>query len=253
MKLSGKCGNKGRRSSGTVLIICNLTVFILSATMFTAHAQPETGLGRAMEKAKNVAVKASDRPELKAVSGEKQAAKPEKTDSVDAKIKKKEKGTAKESEKKHMTTVKEALDTKKGDELFRQIEEHFRALPPPYNPAGKRDPFQSLIESFDEEEPAKIAPRQQICDPKRQREFLESFDISSLALVGIINSRNNLALIETPNGKGYTLEKGMYIGKNCGKVVNITSNRVIVREKMKDLIKGFRVVTTEVKLKRKEE
>jgi type IV pilus assembly protein PilP len=149
--------------------------------------------------------------------------------------------------------TKEALDTEKGDELFRQIEEHFRALPPSYDPAGKRDPFQSLIESFDEKEMVKIAPRQQICDSKRKREFLESFDLSSLDLVGIINSRNNLALIETPNGKGYILKKGMYIGKNCGKAVNITSDRVVVREQIKDLIKGFRVVTTEVKLKRKEE
>jgi len=237
-----------------VLFICTLSVFLLSAAMFiTAHAQPETGFGRAIEKTKNVAAKASDRSELEAVSGEKQVAKPEKTASVDEKIKKKEKETAEEVEKKNVATVKEALDTKKGDELFRQIEEHFRALPPSYDPAGKRDPFQSLIESFDEKEAVKIAPRQQICDPKRHREFLESFDISSLALVGIINSRNNLALIETPNGKGYTLKKGMHIGKNCGKTVKITSDRVIVREQIKDLIKGFRVVTTEVKIKKKEE
>jgi len=253
MKQVEKRGNEGCRSSGIVLIICNLAVFILSAAMFTAHAQPATGFGKAIEKTKNVAAKASDRTDLEAVSGEKQVAQPEKTASVDENIKKKEKETAEEPGKKNMITVKEALDTEKGDELFRQIEEHYRALPPSYDPAGRRDPFRSLIESFDEKETAKIAPRQQVCDPKRKREFLESFDVSSLALVGIINSRNNLALIETPNGKGYILKKGMYIGKNCGKAVNITANRVVLREQMKDLIKGFRVVTTEVKLKKEEE
>jgi len=253
MKQTEKSGQEGRRSPRMVLVIFNLTVFILSAAMFTAHAQPETGFGRAIEKTKNVAAKASDRSELEAAGGEKKVVPPEKTDSVDENIKKKEKETAEKPGKKSMITVKEALDTEKGDELFRQIEEHFRALPPSYDPAGKRDPFQSLIESFDEKETVKTAPRQQICDPKRHREFLESFDISSLALVGIINSRDNLALIETPSGKGYTLKKGMYVGKNCGKTVNITPDRVVVREQMKDLIKGFRVVTTEVKLKRKEE
>ncbi len=252
MRKAGKYRDEGRRSSGMAFILCTVSLLIISAGVFTAHAEPKTGFGRAMEKAKNVAAKASDRPELEAVSGETKVTQPEKTASLDGKIKKKEKETVEEPVKKSMT-VKEVLDTEKGDELFRQIEEHFRALPPPYDPAGKRDPFQSLIESSDEKDTAQLTPRQKICDSKRKREFLESFDISSLSLVGIIRTGNNLALIETPNGKGYILKKGMYIGKNCGKTVNITFDRVILREQMKDIIKGFRVVTTEVKLKKKEE
>jgi len=252
MRTAGKYRNEERWRSGVAFIICTLSLFIISAGVFTARAEPKTGFGLAMEKAKNVAAKASDRPKLEAVSGETKVVQPEKTASVDEKIKKKEKEAVQEPVKKSMT-VKEVLDTEKGDELFRQIEEHFRALPPPYSSTGKRDPFQSLIETGEDKEASPLTPRQQICDSKRKREFLESFDITSLDLVGIIRTGNNLALIETPNGKGYILKKGMYIGKNCGKTVNITFDRVILREQMKDIIKGFRVVTTEVKLKRKEE
>jgi hypothetical protein len=61
MKQAEKSGHEGRRRPGMVLVICKLAVFILSAAMFTAHAQPETGFGRAIEKTKNVAAKASDR------------------------------------------------------------------------------------------------------------------------------------------------------------------------------------------------
>ncbi len=61
------------------------------------------------------------------------------------------------------------------------------------------------------------------------------------------------ALVETPNGHGYTIKRGMHMGKHCGRVIGIKSNMIIVREQVRKSGAGFRVVKREIKLKRKEE
>lgn len=90
-----------------------------------------------------------------------------------------------------------------------------------YRPAGKRDPFKSLIKST---------------EPLKKREGkglspLESFDVSGFKLIGIISAnRGNFAMLIAPDGKGFTVRKGMHVGLNNGKITRITSNAVEVVE-----------------------
>jgi len=93
-----------------------------------------------------------------------------------------------------------------------------------YNPVGKPDPFKPFIQLVSREGLRKaVTP-------------LQKFDISQLKLVAIIStSHGNVALVEDATGKGYVLKKGMWIGKNDGKVTSILRDKVIVEEVYQDI------------------
>ncbi|VAX16602.1 hypothetical protein MNBD_NITROSPINAE01-1688 [hydrothermal vent metagenome] len=98
-----------------------------------------------------------------------------------------------------------------------------------YSSIGRRDPFRSLISfEMDVETGAR-----DVCDPDRPRELLESYDLLSLKLSGVIQGGDaNLALIEAPDGKGYSVRIGMYIGKRCGAVTQIENDYILVEEQI---------------------
>jgi len=120
-----------------------------------------------------------------------------------------------------------------------------------YSPIGRRDPFRPLIAMAGEE----VAGVEN-CDPERPREHLESFDLLSLKLTGvIITSAMPLALIRAPDGKGYTVKAGMYLGRMCGKVVEIDPDFMVIREKKRapgGLPGAFSPVKTILKLRYEE-
>jgi Tfp pilus assembly protein PilP len=90
-----------------------------------------------------------------------------------------------------------------------------------YNPAGLRDPFRSF-----EWEQLKRAQ-----EDTASQGPLEHFDISQLALVGIIwSTKNARALIQDPSGMSYIVAQGAKIGKNNGRVIRIDDNLVVVKE-----------------------
>ena len=108
---------------------------------------------------------------------------------------------------------------------------------PAYDPQGKRDPFRPFDFSpqFNEEEP---------------KSPLETHDLDSLKVTAIFEAGNEpSAVVETADGRGYTLRKGTKIGRNNGEVVEILSDRVRVLEifvdftgesksRTKEMIKG---------------
>ena len=133
-------------------------------------------------------------------------------------------------------TIKEpvALSSKKADKTDKEMV----LKPGPaasktmlYNPEGKIDPFAPL---FREE---KLVARDGetiktgkagICIPHTP---LQKVDLSQLKLVGIIRaSSGNRAMVEEASGRGYVIEKGAFIGTNCGRVGQILKDRVIVDE-----------------------
>ncbi|MDH5543856.1 MAG: pilus assembly protein PilP [Nitrospinota bacterium] len=124
---------------------------------------------------------------------------------------------------------------------------------PVYNAEGKRDPFQSLIAGTEDDGKDLQGGVSRQCDPGRPRDFLESIDLMSMDLVGIISGEQKAALIETPNGSGYTLTKGMHIGRDCGKIIKIEMDRIIIAEKFYDRRTGFEVKNKEIKLRQEEE
>lgn len=92
-----------------------------------------------------------------------------------------------------------------------------------YNPIGKRDPFKSFLAE-------EIAPGQQkIVTP------LQRYDIDQLGLIGIIwGISTPRAMVVTPDGKGFVVQKGTLVGKNWGKVSRITQDEVIISEEFRD-------------------
>lgn len=127
-----------------------------------------------------------------------------------------------------------ALSTPKPDNVIREMalkSEPAAAETRLYNPEGKIDPFAAL---FKEEKliagdgEAMGMGKAGICIPHTP---LQKADLSQLKLVGIIcASSGNRAMVEEASGRGYVIEKGTFIGINCGRVGRILKDRVIVNE-----------------------
>ena len=95
-----------------------------------------------------------------------------------------------------------------------------------YDPTGKRDPFQPFIATqtpiTPEGEKIPITPLQQ-------------FDLSQLKLVAImVGKGEGKAMVEDSEGKGYIVEKGVYVGRNYGKVKAVMKDRLVIEERYKD-------------------
>lgn len=90
----------------------------------------------------------------------------------------------------------------------------------------RRSPFKphAVLERQDTQAP----------DVNRPKQPLEAFSLDALKFVGILKEGSTIwALISQPEGKISTVRAGDYMGKNYGKVINITENRILVQETVK--------------------
>jgi type IV pilus assembly protein PilP len=97
-----------------------------------------------------------------------------------------------------------------------------------------RDPFrQSLSEGSDEVRSAKgTGPRP---DFDRPKEYLERYELDTLSMVGTFSKENSeWALIRDPEGVIHRVPVGNYIGKNHGKVMEISDAQVSLSELISD-------------------
>lgn len=92
-----------------------------------------------------------------------------------------------------------------------------------YSPIGKRDPFRSLFDQLHRE------------DQNTQLTELQLFEVDQLKLVAIISRiATPYAMVEDPTGKGHTLTRGTLLGKNWGRVAEITPDAVVIKEEYRD-------------------
>lgn len=78
-------------------------------------------------------------------------------------------------------------------------------------------------------------------DPNRVPEFLESFPLDSLRMVGTLNQGNDLwALIRIPDGAVHRVKVGNYLGKNYGKVTKVEETRVELLELVDNGFGGYK-------------
>lgn len=105
---------------------------------------------------------------------------------------------------------------------------------------GLRDPFKSFIE-----EERKVEQVEQITDARQQeyaneimthnREELESHELDTLRMVGVLENVDNLwGIVRDPQGTVHRIRVGNYVGRNYGKVINIQEDRIDVREITQD-------------------
>jgi len=106
------------------------------------------------------------------------------------------------------------------EDIIAQISEEVVFPRPSYMSVGRRDPFRSII--------AASAKRPKIVDalPPLQRS-----ELSDLTLQGIVwGSYGPRAIVNTPDGKGYTVGVGTKMGFNHGVISEITQKKVVVEE-----------------------
>jgi type IV pilus assembly protein PilP len=97
--------------------------------------------------------------------------------------------------------------------------------------SNKKDPFKPFVVAKAITTPTPADVKNSLKDGLP----IHSFDVSQFRLIGIVTGgKDNQAMVVDPNGKGYVLKSGMFIGKNDGKVVAITAVGVDVLEQFKD-------------------
>ena len=100
----------------------------------------------------------------------------------------------------------------------------------------KINPFASLITTKNEIRTLKINSIKNQKKFNRVPRSLEKFDFSEIKLVGIVMAKSgNIAIIEEFGGKGYIVKVGTALGKNNGKIIKIYNDRIIIKEKIKNL------------------
>ncbi len=113
-----------------------------------------------------------------------------------------------------------------------------------YSSQGKIDPFRPLIQETPEESAPIVDDR-----PKRILTPLEKIELSQIRLVAIILMKDKqIAMVEEAGGKGYEIGIGTYIGKNQGRVSEIKSSSIVVKELIRDYKGKLQERVQEIKL-----
>jgi len=98
----------------------------------------------------------------------------------------------------------------------------------------QRNPFKPFI--------MKMTERPAVVTPKTP---LQKYEVEQLKLIAIIwGMDTSVAMVETPDGKGYSIRKGDFIGNRDGRVKRIEKNRVIIEERLTET--GGEVLTNEL-------
>ena len=110
-----------------------------------------------------------------------------------------------------------------------------------YKPAGRRDPFMSLILGLKEKKVAGLTP-------------LQLRSLGELKVIGIVwEGRSYVAMIETPDGKGYMVREGVLVGPEGGVVRKISAEAVNIEEVFTDFNGRKKTKMTVLGLRSKEE
>ena len=121
-----------------------------------------------------------------------------------------------------------------------------------YKPEGKVDPFKPPFDDT-KEPPDPDVTEEDSNAPDRPpgQTPLERIDLSQLTLVGVIKfSSGYQAIVEEQSGKGYVIKEGTYIGTNYGQVAEIQDDRIIIQEKVKDLLGKYQERKSHLKLQK---
>ena len=112
----------------------------------------------------------------------------------------------------------------------------------PYDATGKRDPFQR----FD------LAPTKIGVDCSKTP--LRCIDPGQLRVTAILGTADDAtAFVETGDGKGYSLKKGMTVGVNDALVVEIQQDKVLMLETSVDFTGEKKTNTIEMRLRTKDQ
>ncbi|MEQ1627814.1 MAG: pilus assembly protein PilP [Nitrospira sp.] len=93
-----------------------------------------------------------------------------------------------------------------------------------YDPSGRRDPFAPVVQQL---QPGKM----DVNLPPLQR-----VNLTELNLIAVVwGAYGYTAMVQTPEGYGYTVRRGTRLGQNNGVVSAITERGIIVQERFTDV------------------
>lgn len=111
-----------------------------------------------------------------------------------------------------------------------------------YDLAGRRDPFEVLLEL-----------RKPVLVSDEPLTPLQQVDLGQLRLVGVIIGKGApMAMVSAPGGKSYILKKGVKVGRNNGVVIGVDSEGVSVQEKYYDFAGDVRESVQKIELPKQE-
>lgn len=77
-------------------------------------------------------------------------------------------------------------------------------------------------------------------DPERPAEFLESFPLDTLRMVGTLDINETVyGLVQTSDGLIHRVVPGNYMGQNDGRITDITESEIVLVEIISDGIGGY--------------
>ena len=77
-------------------------------------------------------------------------------------------------------------------------------------------------------------------DPDRTAEFLESFPLDTLRMVGTLDINETVyGLVQTSDGLIHRVVPGNYMGQNDGRITDITESEIVLVEIISDGIGGY--------------
>ena len=100
-----------------------------------------------------------------------------------------------------------------------------------------RDPFRPYYREIVpvDDESFGLTEEQKLEVSHRNKEELEQFELDSLRMVGTLESENDRwGIILAPEGDVYRVKVGNYIGRNTGRILDLSENKIEIRELVKD-------------------
>jgi type IV pilus assembly protein PilP len=96
--------------------------------------------------------------------------------------------------------------------------------PHAYDPSGRRDPFAPVLQQFG------LGPIDPTLPP------LQRVGLTEMNLIAVIwGAYGYTAMVQTPDGHGYTVRRGTRIGPNNGVVSAVTEKGIVVQERFTDV------------------
>ena len=109
-----------------------------------------------------------------------------------------------------------------------------------YTPIGKRDPFQNVF-AVKEVTPVQV--------PGRKPTPLQRWSLDQLKLtMAMTGTASPMAMLEDPEGRGWPVRVGDFVGQNWGKVTSIQRDQIVVTETITDHATG-RVYPSNIAIK----
>jgi type IV pilus assembly protein PilP len=93
-----------------------------------------------------------------------------------------------------------------------------------YDPSGRRDPFAPVLQQLG------LGPIDPTLPP------LQRVGLTEMNLIAVIwGAYGSSAMVQTPDGNGYTVRRGTRIGPNNGVVSAVTEQGIVVQERFTDV------------------